>query len=48
MLSINDRLGFKLFEQYVFYKIRVDDLAAKIDKVPWVPVDPSAEGRRFR
>jgi mycothiol synthase len=31
MLSINDRMGFKLFEQYVFYKIRADDLAAKID-----------------
>ena len=31
MLSINDRMGFKLFEQYVFYKIRVDDLAAKIE-----------------
>jgi GNAT superfamily N-acetyltransferase len=30
MLSINDRIGFKLFEQYVFYKIRVHDLAAKV------------------
>ena len=32
MLSINDRMGFKLFEQYVFYKMRVDDLAAKIGR----------------
>jgi len=31
MLSINDRLGFKLFEQYVFHKISVHDLAAKVD-----------------
>jgi mycothiol synthase len=31
MLSINDRMGFKLFEQYVFYKISVDDLAAKYE-----------------
>lgn len=31
MLSINDRMGFKLFEQYVFYKISVHDLAAKVD-----------------
>lgn len=30
MLSINERIGFKLFEQYVFYKIRVHDLAAKV------------------
>ena len=31
MLSINDRMGFKLFEQYVFYKIRVHDLAEKVE-----------------
>jgi GNAT superfamily N-acetyltransferase len=30
MLSINERMGFKLFEQYAFYKIRVQDLEAKI------------------
>ena len=30
MLSINDRIGFKLLEQYVFYKIRVHDLALKV------------------
>jgi hypothetical protein len=30
MLAINERMGFKLFEQYIFYKIRVEDLAAKI------------------
>ena len=30
MLAINERMGFKLFEQYMFYKIRVEDLAAKI------------------
>ena len=29
ILSINDRMGFKLYEQYVFYKIRVADLATK-------------------
>jgi GNAT superfamily N-acetyltransferase len=32
ILSINDRMGFKLFEQYVFYKISVHDLAAKVGK----------------
>ncbi len=31
MLSINDRMGFELFEQFVFYKISVDDLAAIVD-----------------
>ncbi len=30
MLSINDRMGFKLFEQYIFYKIRTHELAARI------------------
>jgi GNAT superfamily N-acetyltransferase len=30
MLSINERMGFKLFEQFVFYKMRVTDLAARI------------------
>ena len=33
MLSINDRMGFKLFEQFVFYKIRTDELAMKIKVV---------------
>jgi len=33
MLSINDRMGFKLFEQFVFYKIRADELAMKIKLV---------------
>jgi len=32
MLSINDRMGFKLHEQYIFYKMRVSDVAAKINK----------------
>ena len=27
MMHINDRMGFKLYEQYVFYKMKVDDLA---------------------
>jgi len=31
MLSINDRMGFELFEQFVFYKISADDLAARVD-----------------
>ncbi len=31
MMSINDRMGFKLFEQFMFYKKRVHDLAAKVD-----------------
>ena len=31
MMSINNRMGFKLFEQFVFYKIRVQDLAAQAD-----------------
>jgi GNAT superfamily N-acetyltransferase len=30
MLSINKRMGFKLFEQYVFYKMRVHDLAKRL------------------
>ncbi|MEZ4619100.1 MAG: hypothetical protein R2867_26800 [Caldilineaceae bacterium] len=30
MLAINERMGFTLFEQYVFYKISVEDLAAQI------------------
>jgi GNAT superfamily N-acetyltransferase len=30
MLSINQRMGFRLFEQYVFYNMRVDDLEAKV------------------
>ena len=31
MLNINDRMGFELFEQFVFYKVRLHDLAAKVD-----------------
>jgi len=31
MRSINQRMGFTLFEQYVFYKMKVRDLAAKVD-----------------
>lgn len=31
MLNINDRMGFELFEQFVFYKIRLPDLAVKVD-----------------
>ena len=30
MLSINTRMGFQLYEQFVFYKISVQDLAARI------------------
>ena len=37
MLSINERMGFKLFEQYVFYKMRVQDLAAKLSIRPADP-----------
>jgi RimJ/RimL family protein N-acetyltransferase len=33
MLNINDRMGFKLLEQYIFYKISVHDLAAKVDLI---------------
>lgn len=31
MLNINDRMGFELFEQFVFYKVSLHDLAAKVD-----------------
>ena len=31
MMNINDRMGFELLEQFVFYKISVHDLAAKVD-----------------
>ena len=31
MLNINDRMGFKLFDQHAFYKISIQDLAAKVD-----------------
>jgi mycothiol synthase len=31
ILNINDRMGFELFEQFVFYKVRVHDLAAKVE-----------------
>ena len=41
MLSINERMGFKLFEQYVFYKIRVHDLAAKVSIRSSGPIDNS-------
>jgi mycothiol synthase len=41
MLSINERMGFKLFEQYVFYKIRVHDLAAKVSIRSSDPIDNS-------
>jgi mycothiol synthase len=33
ILSINERMGFRLFEQYVFYKIKVPDLALKISSL---------------
>ena len=39
MLSINARVGFKLFEQYVFYKMRVEDLAAKVSSRSSDPMD---------
>jgi hypothetical protein len=32
MLSINDRIGFKPYEQFVFYKMRVSDLAAQVEE----------------
>jgi hypothetical protein len=31
MLKINARMGFELFEQFVFYKVSLHDLAAKVD-----------------
>jgi GNAT superfamily N-acetyltransferase len=42
MLSINDRMGFELFEQFVFYKISVADLAAIVDNSSSGP-SPSAQ-----
>ena len=41
MLSINERVGFKPFEQYVFYKMRVQDLAAKVSSRSSDPMDNS-------
>ena len=31
ILSINERMGFKLFEQYIFYKMKVIDIAKMIE-----------------
>ena len=36
MLSVNERMGFALFEQYVFYKISVDSLATEVEHRPFL------------